>query len=673
MANFTLETSRNQAFQNIPRLTFQLPQSTTGVTPSTTSPILFCQTGCDLEFKFKNITNATLKNDGNFFTITPPDNSDNYINWNGTGKDGLNMIRFNLKEVKFSAPARDIVGSISYNKSIQIYFTFVNSDPTKRDIMIVITIIGQANNVGNSQTDGFILLNALTNQIPLRNDVKNVTNLGNVNLGNLLPANKSFFNTLINGNSIQYISMARIIDIPQDFLNNMISRVLGGQQAYQLKVNQNTQQIPSNPEGTFIFYSENIKTIGADQAYVCNANCDRVVGDSKLLIPKFGASTTTTTSSTTTRTVGGKPSDTVKEEVCEEEYVFPGTRTNVRIKSATVPATSADTTKQKEISQGEFTNAIVISLFIVLIFICVAGILYALAKAADLSGIRSFFSRELWNISNVPLLISTIIGFCSIIIFTSFALDIMVKQNKIENFRVRFRSKFSSSDENEKLKKPWIFLIIGYSIYILCLTPLIIIAYRKKINPYGNLSSSFTDINKYSSFKTRPNFTIPMDSNLTQFKKIPAFTTQTDKILTDYKKSPTDYLSPGSKGVADILEASKKYSELSPLAKESLTKSNPSIVDFLKPNSEFIKDIQSKTPQQFPGKPTLDSFIDNLSQYNKFSRTPAIITQDLLDSLTKYQVLVKNKNLDDIIKSLKVGDPIPLKLNQYATTMKTKF
>jgi hypothetical protein len=249
----------------------------------------------------------------------------------------------------------------------------------------------------------------------------------------------------------------------------------------------------------------------------------------------------------------------------------------------------------------------------------------------------------------------------------------MVKQNKIENFRVRFRSKFSSSDENEKLKKPWIFLIIGYSIYILCLTPLIIIAYRKKINPYGNLSSSFTDINKYSSFKTRPNFTIPMDSNLTQFKKIPAFTTQTDKILTDYKKSPTDYLSPGSKGVADILEASKKYSELSPLAKESLTKSNPSIVDFLKPNSEFIKDIQSKTPQQFPGKPTLDSFIDNLSQYNKFSRTPAIITQDLLDSLTKYQVLVKNKNLDDIIKSLKVGDPIPLKLNQYATTMKTKF
>ena len=54
MANFTLETTRNTAFTNIPRLTFQSPQSTTSATPSTTDPILFCQTGCDLEFKFKN-------------------------------------------------------------------------------------------------------------------------------------------------------------------------------------------------------------------------------------------------------------------------------------------------------------------------------------------------------------------------------------------------------------------------------------------------------------------------------------------------------------------------------------------------------------------------------------------------------------------------------------------
>jgi hypothetical protein len=158
-----------------------------------------------------------------------------------------------------------------------------------------------------------------------------------------------------------------------------------------------------------------------------------------------------------------------------------------------------------------------------------------------------------------------------------------------------------------------------------------------------------------------------MDTSLKQFKKLPEFTTQTDKILSDLKKSPSDYFKPGSKGVADILEASKKYSELSPLAKESLTKYNPSIVEFLNPKSEFIKDIQSKNPQQFPGKPTLDSFIDNLVHYKNFSKTPAIITQELLDSLKKYQKLVQNKNLDNIVNSLKVGSPIPLKLNEYAT------
>jgi hypothetical protein len=502
--------------------------------------------------------------------------------------------------------------------------------------------------------------------------------MGNVNLGNLLPYDKSFFSTLINRNTIQYIAMTKIIDIPQDFLNNMISRVIGGQQAYELKVNQNTQQMPPNPEGTFIFYSENIKPIGVGQAYVCNSNCDRVVADSKLLEPKFGPSTTKSVTMKTFQKIGGKskPKNSGKEEVCEEEYIYPGTKTNVRIKSATSSSTSnertsAEPTNQKQISQVEFTNAIVISLFIVLIFICVTGILYALIKATNLSSIRNFFSRELWNISNIYLIIAALIGLSAIIVFTSLALDIMVKENKIENFRVRGRSRFLSSDENEKLKKPWIFLIIGYSIYILCLTPLIIIAYRVKTNPYRNLYNNFRNL--YSPLKTPPDLIIPMDTKLRQFKKLPEFTTVTDKILSDYKKSPSDYFNPGSKGVADILEASKKYSELSPIAKESLTKYNPSIVDFLNPKSEFIKDIQSKKSDVFPGKPSLDSFIDNLSQFNNYSKQSAIVTQELLDNLNKYQTSVQDKKLEEIINSLKVGQPIPIKLNEYATTMKTRF
>ena len=127
MANFNLEANRNTAIQNIPRLTFQLPQSTTGANPSTTTPILFCQIGCQLDFQFKDISSATLKNNGTYFTITPTDNSENYINWNGSGANGQKMIRFDLKEILFSAPAKDVVNSISYNRSIQFYLTFVPS------------------------------------------------------------------------------------------------------------------------------------------------------------------------------------------------------------------------------------------------------------------------------------------------------------------------------------------------------------------------------------------------------------------------------------------------------------------------------------------------------------------------------------------------------------------
>ena len=435
MANFTLETTRNTAFTNIPRLTFQSPQSTTSATPSTTDPILFCQTGCDLEFKFKNITSARLKNDGTYFTITPPDNSDNYINWSGSGKAGFNMIRFDLKEIKIAAPARDIVGSINYSKSIQIYFSFVNSDDNKKDIMIVISIIGQANNVGNAQTDGFILLNELTNQIPVRNEIRAVTNLKNVNLGNLLPSNKAFFNTLIDTQKIYYISMARIIDIPENFLNNMISRVVGGQQAYQSKVNQNTQQIPSNPLGTFIFYSENIKTIGPDQAYVCNANCDRVVGDASLLQPTFGSSTDTRIAGTSTRTTPGAPGVPAKEIPCEEEFVYPGTRTPVKIKSASAPATSTDKSTDKsnvkELTSLETTHIVYMVLFGICILIGTGAILYFMAKASGVSSFfGGFFSRELWNVPNIPFILAGLIGFLSLVIGVSIS---MAMYNKEKN------------------------------------------------------------------------------------------------------------------------------------------------------------------------------------------------------------------------------------------------
>jgi hypothetical protein len=654
MANFTLETTRNTAFTNIPRLTFQMPQSTTGATPSTTDPILFCQKGCDLEFKFKNITSAKLKNDGTYFTITPPDNSENYINWSGSGKAGFDMIRFDLKEIKIAAPARDVVGSITYNKSIQIYFSFVNSEEKNRDIMIVISIIGQANNVGNAQTDGFILLNELTNQIPVRNEIRSVTSLKNVNLGNLLPSSKAFFNTLIDTQKIYYISMARIIDIPENFLNNMISRVVGGQQAYQSKVNQNTQQIPSNPPGTFIFYSENIKTIGSDQAYVCNANCDRVVGDASLLQPIFGSSTDTRIPGTSTRTAPGAPGAPSKEIPCEEEYVYPGTRTAVKIKSASTPATSTDKStdksNEKELTSSELGIVWVLSAFGLMICVLTYFILAAMSKASGVTSFLGFFSRELWNVPNIPFILAGLIGCITLVVGVSITMVILNK------------NKQPDQPEEDKDKQPWIGLIVGLSVWLLCLIPLAFFAIKAKRysnSSFGNSSSN------YSSFSQQNPFALPINPALPGFDpaKMKLFNTQTGKILSSYKSapSPADFLKPGSSGIQDILAASKQYSQLSPIAKGTLAKYNPSLVPYLNPKGQFIQNIQSTPPQ------TLKSFIESLNYYNILSQTKPLITPDLIYHLEKYQSRIKNSDLEKLIKSLKVGAPIPMDVYKYVS------
>lgn len=657
MANFTLETTRNTAFTNIPRLTFQKPQSTTGATPSTIDPILFCQTGCDLEFKFKNITNAKLKNDGAYFTITPPDNSENYINWSGSGKVGFDMIRFDLKEIKIAAPARDVVGSITYNKSIQIYFSFVNSDDNKKDIMIVISIIGQANNVGNAQTEGFILLNELTNQIPMRNEIRAVTNLKNVNLGNLLPSNKSFFNTLIDTQKIYYISMARIIDIPENFLNNMISRVVGGQQAYQSKVNQNTQQIPSNPPGTFIFYSENIKTIGSDQAYVCNANCDRVVGDASLLQPTFGSSTDSKIPGTSTRAAPGAPGAPAKEEPCEEEYVYPGTKTPVKIKSASEPATATDKTtdksNKKELTNPEVGNIFVIVAFVGMILVLTGFILAAMAVASGITSFMGFFSRELWNVPNIPFILAGLIGAISVITGVSITI-VMIEQ---ENSKSTENEK-----EKEKEKKPWIGLIIGLSIWILCFIPLAIFAYKNKKSSYSSLRNSSSNYSTGSFSQQNPlelpiNPTIP---SLDPAGKIIPFNTQVGKILSSYK-TPADFLKPGSSGIKEILAASNQYSQLSPNAQGTLAKYKSSLVPYLNPKGQFIKNIQSTPPE------TLQSFIESLNYYNLMSQKTPLITNDLINRLQKYQSKKQNNGLEKIINGLIVGAPIPIDVYKYVS------
>lgn len=662
MANYTLETNRNDAIAAIPRLTFQMPQSTTSAVTSTTIPIFFCQTGCQLESQFENITSAQLKNNGSYFTIIPTDNSNNYINWNGSGANGQNMIRFDLKEIKFEGPARDVVGSITYNKSIQFYMIFVNS--TYPNIMIVMSIIGQSNNVGTAQTDGYILLNSLANQIPIRNDIKNVSNLENINLGNLLPSNKSFFSTLINGNSIQYISMTRIIDIPDTFLKNLISRVVGSNDAYETKVSQYTKTIPTNPQGTIIFYTENINPINSDQAYVCNSNCDRVVGDASLLNPTFGKTNTVrdtnyVKSSGSSPTSGAPPARLPQEE-CEEEYVYPGMKTNVNVKSAggsSVSKNELDDKSNNDLSKNEHKSSVVQGIliaFFIIIIIIVGSILIIifLCKATNISGFSSFFSRELWNASNLGWIFTGLIGLCSNIIFTSIALSIIIKQYQSDN-----------KDNNEKEKLPWILLIIGLSIYIICFGILLYKSRTYLSNRMSTISGIPTSNSIFPSRSVRIQ-DIPINPSLKEFNGISKFNEQTEKILSNYQKSKSSYLQPGSKGIDDIIEASQQYSKLPQLAKNTLAKYNPSLAPYLDPRGQFIKNIKLNSGS-FPGNPTLNNLYESLKYYNQLRDIPVLITKELLDNLQKYQSHARNGDLQNILKKMIVGQPIPIELYKY--------
>jgi hypothetical protein len=645
MANFTLETNRNTAITNIPRLTFQLPQSTSAPVASTLSPIFFCQTGCQLEFAFKNINSATLKNDGRYFTIIPNADSNNYINWNGSGVSGQNMTRFDLKEIKFSAPAKDVVGSITYNKSIQFYFTFVNS--TYTNIMIIISIIGQANNVGNALTDGYILLNSLTNQIPLRNDTKTVSNLGNFNLGNLLPTNKSFFSTLLNDNNLQYIFMTRIIDIPEVFLNNLISRVIGSKQSYESMVNKYTQEIPTNPQGTIIFYTENVNPISSEQAYVCNSNCDRVVGNASLLQPTIGSSTTKSvsrSSPSSTTTKSSTISKKIPEQECEEEYVFPGTRTNVKVKSES--GTTSVTEDKKELTNEEFVSSTVQGIIIGLLVIFIVGFSYGifnlLSKVGNVSGME-FFSKKLWgNRENIPWIIITFIGFLAVVICFSISIVGFLEENS----------------EKEKSKRKikiqwWGLFLIGACVWIPCI--IILFLKYKYLRGLGSGTGMGTRMEMGIINRT---------NNSIDYKEIQKFETLKDKIIKDYSSNPNFLES--TTGKSNLLEASKIYNNLPLEQKLILDKNNPQLATLLSPESKIIQSIQSqsRSQSQSPSQSIKSLSESNKKEFNNLilslNNNPTIVTPKILAGYQGLQTAnPDNKNLQNIENKVKVGNILP--------------
>jgi len=441
MSNFNLVQTRTTSLNKIPRLTFQLPNQPDSVTTQNQTPIFFCQTGCQIDFKFSNINSCSIYNDGNYFSITPVnDNNQNYVLWNGSNVNGQEMTPFYLKEIYFSAPAKDQVGNITYNQTIQYYFAFVNE--SYNNLMIIVSVIGQVNNLGNNAiTNGFTFLQTLAPQIPLKGDDVTLNNLSNFNVGTLLPGNKSFFSTLINDNNVQYIIMTKIIDIPIEFFNNMVSKVVGSTASFSSKVANFMQNTPVNPPGTIIFFNENIQPIGSGDALVCDANCSRVPGKASQLSPQIGGRVTRQIEPSE-RTDDYIKSMATQEE-CEMEEVWPGDETNV------------SPIKQTETKSFIDTIFIILTVFFMLVLITIVTFEAYNRTAVDAIGflgkLKAFF------VSNWKVTLGWSIAFLAVVICYSVGVSWFANKNESET----------------KKKKWWVWYLVGIIIYII---PTILIA-----------------------------------------------------------------------------------------------------------------------------------------------------------------------------------------------------
>ena len=129
MPNYNDNDTRDNSINDLPRMIFQLPNTANGTALPSVNPVFFCQSGCAIDYHFSNINSCQFNNDGKKFTITPTDTTNiNYIMWNGTDMNsGEKMVQFTLKEVYFTAPAKDYLGTNTdiLSQSIQYYFVFV--------------------------------------------------------------------------------------------------------------------------------------------------------------------------------------------------------------------------------------------------------------------------------------------------------------------------------------------------------------------------------------------------------------------------------------------------------------------------------------------------------------------------------------------------------------------
>lgn len=332
MPNYNDNNTRDNSINQLPRMIFQLPNTESGTALPSVNPVFFCQSGCAIDYHFSNINSCQFNNDGKKFTISPTDRSNiNYIMWNGTDMNsGEKMVQYTLKEVYFTAPAKDYLGTNNdfLNQSIQYYFVFVNEKYS--NLMICVSVIGSVNNLGNApKSNGFVMMETLSTRIPTVNVQSNLSNLNNFNLGTLIPPNKPFFSTLIT-NNIQYIILTEVVDIPISFFSNMTTMVNGGTQLYNAKMNQFRTNIPQNPPTTILFYNENSQLLDSQsQNLVCNSNCDLV--PSKKITPSIGTYTSTESEKKKGEKLKTISGEEISPEKCEIKDVWKNQPTKPKL------------------------------------------------------------------------------------------------------------------------------------------------------------------------------------------------------------------------------------------------------------------------------------------------------------------------------------------------------
>jgi hypothetical protein len=376
MPNYNQNNVRDQSINSLPRMTFQLPNTESGTALPSANPVFFCQSGCSIDYNFSNIKSCQVNNDGNKFTITPTDKTNiNYIMWNGTDMtSGEKMVQYTLKEVYFTAPAKDYIGTNRdiLNQSIQYYFVFVNE---KYDnLMICVSIIGSVNNLGNApKSNGFVMMETLSNNIPNKGAETELTNLNNFNLGTLIPPNKPFFSTLISS-GIQYIILTEIVDVPVSFFANIATKVNGAMDIYNAKTTDFQRNTPVNPDTTVLFYNENSQLLD-NQNLVCNSNCDLV--PTKKITPSIGTYTTTESEkrTETRKTISGAefpPEKCEMEEVWSNQTIKPK-----KVKDQDVPDDPDGINGDKD---NTTAIAITVSLLIAMVIIIIGCSYYKYKK-----------------------------------------------------------------------------------------------------------------------------------------------------------------------------------------------------------------------------------------------------------------------------------------------------